>query len=61
MLRNCQYFQDALYFKLAIRSQTKTVWVSAIIFKSVVVYYSFIYIYIWMKCLEIIAVCIGPQ
>lgn len=45
MLRNCQYFQDALYFKLAIRSQTKTVWVSAIIFKSVVVYYSFIYIY----------------
>lgn len=47
MLRNCQYFHDALYFKLAIRSQTKTVWVSAIIFKSVVFYYLFIYIYGW--------------
>lgn len=47
MLRNCPYFHDALYFKLATRSQTKTVWVSAVIFKSVVFYYLFIYIYGW--------------
>lgn len=46
MWRSCQYFQDALHFKLAMRSQTKTVSVSAIIFTSVVFYYSYIYIYV---------------